>query len=356
MGAGLAITRNGMAALEGICAGTTVHAAGYQAFVAGTRNYRGRWLLRIPDTRGDPDSMNWVCGVHRRRLHQALATAAGEAELLTGAQVRAVEAGDPAGAAARVTWRKDGSEHAAWADLVVAADGIGSTVRTQLFPDCRLAYSGKTSWRAVISATNDVDERFTITWGPGTEFGAVRISHREVYWYGYFHYPADTAIHDELAAARRHFARWPLDVQRVVGATEPEQLIRQDVYHLTVPLPTYTHGRVVVIGDAAHAMLPTMGQGANTALEDAVCVGRMIAAPVHVGADLSDAMARFDQARRPRTQAIAQRSRLTERVGADLRTRWSQALRDAAMRIMPPAATAKAGSQVLRWRPPPNPH
>src|SRR5690625_3832336 len=186
-----------MAALEDVGAGTTVREAGYPGFVAGTRNYRGRWLLRVPDTREDPDSMNWVYGVHRRRLHQELATAAGGADLVTGAQVGTVEAGDPAGSPARVTWREDGNDRSARADLVVAADGIGSTVCTRLVPACRVAYSGKTSWRAVTSTTGDVDEHFTITWGPGTEFGAVRISHEEVYWYGYFQYPAGTALADE---------------------------------------------------------------------------------------------------------------------------------------------------------------
>jgi 2-polyprenyl-6-methoxyphenol hydroxylase-like FAD-dependent oxidoreductase len=343
-----------MTALDQLETGAAVRTAGHASFVAGARNHHGRWLLEIPDTRGDPASLNWVCGIQRQRLYQALdAAAADKAELITGAQVFNVDAGDPTGATARISWHKGGRDHTARADLIVAADGIGSTVRSELFPVFRLAYSGHTSWRAVITAAVGVDDRFVITWGPSTEFGALRISRQEVYWYGYFRYPADAPMSDELTAARQHFSRWPADVQRLVDATGAGQLIRHDVYHLATPLPCYARGRVVLIGDAAHPMLPTMGQGANTALEDAVCVGRIIAEPVHAGADLSDAITRFDRTRRPRTQAIARRSRLTQRIGADLRAGWQQVLRDAVLQLMPSAATAKAGSQVLRWNPPP---
>jgi 2-polyprenyl-6-methoxyphenol hydroxylase-like FAD-dependent oxidoreductase len=52
-------------------------------------------------------------------------------------------------------------------------------------------------------------------------------------------------------------------------ATTASQLMRHDVYHLPGRCPSYVRGRVVITGDAAHAMLPTIGQGAATALEDA---------------------------------------------------------------------------------------
>jgi 2-polyprenyl-6-methoxyphenol hydroxylase-like FAD-dependent oxidoreductase len=71
------------------------------------------------------------------------------------------------------------------------------------------------------------------------------------------------------------------------------------VHYLPGGLHTYVRGRVVMIGDAAHAALPTVGGGASTALEDGVWVGRLIAAPVSTGADLGTALAAFDQARRP---------------------------------------------------------
>lgn len=83
VGAGLAITRNGMAALDAIGVGDAIRAIGHQTFGAGTQDNHGRWLLQIPDARDDPHSMNRVWGVHRQRLHAALLAATEGAELVT---------------------------------------------------------------------------------------------------------------------------------------------------------------------------------------------------------------------------------------------------------------------------------
>jgi 2-polyprenyl-6-methoxyphenol hydroxylase-like FAD-dependent oxidoreductase len=102
----------------------------------------------------------------------------------------------------------------------------------------------------------------------------------------------------------------------------------------------------VLIGDAAHALVPTMGQGANTALEDAVSLGPLL------GTDLAAGLAAFDRHRRPRTRAIARRSRLTGRFGAGVQGRYARALRDTALRALPAAAITAAGTRMLMWRPP----
>lgn len=125
--------------------------------------------------------------------------------------------------------------------------------------------------------------------GPGTEFGSLRVSDAQVYWSGYFRHPEGWSFADELAAARAHFARWPPRVRAVVAATTASRLIRHDVYNLPAGLPAYVRGQIVVVGDAAHATLPTLGQGAATVLEDGVCVGRVIAAPVRAGCELPGA-------------------------------------------------------------------
>jgi 2-polyprenyl-6-methoxyphenol hydroxylase-like FAD-dependent oxidoreductase len=189
-------------------------------------------------------------------------------------------------------------------------------------------------------------------WGPGTEFGAVRISDTQVYWYGYFRHPAGRPIADELAAAVKRFSDWAPEVGATVRRTAPGQLLRHDVHHLPGGLPAYECGRTVVIGDAAHAMLPTMGQGANTSLEDGVCVGQLIAEPVDHGIPLGTALAAFDRARRPRCRQIARRSLQTARLGAHVPGGWAQTIRNAAMRSVPAGPAAAAGTAVLRWEPP----
>lgn len=354
VGAGLAITGNGMTALEAIGAGAAVRAAGHPTTTAGFQDPSGRWLLRIPGTRADLRATIAIWGIHRQRLHAALrrvAEAAAGVELVTGAEVTAVRPGTPGGEPATVTWRTGAGQHTSGADLVVAADGVRSAIRAQLFPNARPRYAGSTSWRAVIPDTTS-DGRLIGVWGPGTEFGALRVSDSEIYWYGYFRHPEGASFDDELAAARSHFAGWSPRIRAIVAATTASQLMRHDVYHLPGGLPGYVRGRIVFAGDAAHAALPTVGAGASTALEDGVCVGRMIAAPVTAGSDLAAALAAFDQARRPRCRQIARLSVIMARFGADLGGGWRQTARNGLLRLVPAGSVVRAGAPVVRWTAP----
>ncbi|MGH3098618.1 MAG: FAD-dependent oxidoreductase [Streptosporangiales bacterium] len=352
VGAGLAVTRNGMAALDALGAGEAVRAAGYRVRTAGFKDCHGRWLLRLPYVAPERDATSWLCAVHRQRLHAALLDAACDAELVGGAEVVWVEPGEPEGRPATVAWRTPAGERTCDSDLVVAADGIRSTVRSQLFPRAHLEYTGATSWRAVAVTRNVVDDRFVAFWGPGSEFGALRVSDTEVYWYGYFRHPVGARFADELDAARDRFAGWPARVTGIVAATTADQLIRHDVYHLPAGLPAHVRGRVVMVGDAAHAAAPTMGQGAASAVEDGVCVGHLVAAPVTAGGALATALTGFDRARRPRCRQITRQSALMDRYGAGVPGGWRQSVRNALVRLVPSGLVVKAGGAVVRWRPP----
>jgi 2-polyprenyl-6-methoxyphenol hydroxylase-like FAD-dependent oxidoreductase len=354
VGAGLATTGNGMTALAALGLAEAARAVGYQTGTAGMQDSRGRWIMRMPDTRSDPGAVTTIWGLQRQRLHGALRAAAEAAdgiELVTDAEVIAVKPGKPGSDLASVTWRTPGGEQTATADLVVAADGVRSAVRAHLFPEARARYSGSTSWRAVIADT-DSEDRLVQAWGPGTEFGSLRVSPTEVYWYGYFRHPEGTVFPDELGAARERFATWAPWVRDLVDKTPADRLMRHDVYHLPGGLPAYANGRVVFVGDAAHAMLPTAGQGAASALEDGVCVGRMIGAPVEAGGDLAAALAAYDRARRPRCRQIARTAIMTARFGCDLGGGWRQPVRNAIFRMLPPAPLLKAGQSIVRWTAP----
>jgi 2-polyprenyl-6-methoxyphenol hydroxylase-like FAD-dependent oxidoreductase len=354
VGAGLATTGNGMTALAALGLGDAIREVAYQTGTAGMQDQAGRWIMRMPDTRSDPTAVTTIWGLQRQRLHgvlRAAAEAADGVELVTGAEVVAVKPGTPEGDRAEVTWRTANTGRRAEAALVVAADGVRSTVRAQLLPGNLARYSGSTSWRAIIPDT-DSEDRLVQAWGPGAEFGSLRVSPAEIYWYGYFRHPEGTVFADELAAARERFAGWAPWVRVMVDATPAERLMRHDVYHLPGGLPAYANGRVVFVGDAAHAMLPTAGQGAATALEDGVCVGRLIAGPVRDGGVMAAALAAFDRARRPRCRQIARTAILTARFGCDLGGGWRQPVRNAVFRRLPAAHLVKAGQSIVRWTAP----
>jgi 2-polyprenyl-6-methoxyphenol hydroxylase-like FAD-dependent oxidoreductase len=353
VGAGLAITGNGMTALGAIGAADAVRDAGYHTSTAGYQGPDGRWLMQIPDV-PSLRKVTTIWGVHRQRLHAAVLEAAKTAdgiELINGAEVTEVRPGQVRGESARVTWRTGVEARRQASDLVVAADGVRSTVRAMLFPGAPARYSGSTCWRAVIPDAS-TDGRLVEVWGPETEFGFLRVSDSELYWFGYFRHPEGASFDDELASARDRFAGWSPQIRAIVAATTADQLMRHDVYYLPRGLHTYIRGRVVMVGDAAHAALPTVGGGASTALEDGVCVGRLIGAPVRDGGDLGSALAAFDQARRPRCQKIARLAVITARFGCDLGGGWRQSVRNAMLRLAPPKILVRAGTQVVDWTPP----
>jgi 2-polyprenyl-6-methoxyphenol hydroxylase-like FAD-dependent oxidoreductase len=353
VGAGLAVTGNGMTALGAIGVADAVRAAGYQTSTEGYQSPDGRWLMRIPDV-PSLRRITTIWGLHRQRLHAALLAAARAAgvELINSAEVTGVEPGEVRRGPARVTWRAGETGHRRASDLVVAADGVRSTVRAQLFPGAPARYSGSTCWLAVIPDTG-TDGRLVEGWGPEAEFGHLRISDGELCWFGYFRHPAGASFGDELAAARDRFAGWSPQTRAIIAATTADRLMRHDVYYLPRGLHTYVRGRVVMVGDAAHAALPTVGGGASTALEDGVCVGRLIGAPVRDGADLGAALAGFDLARRPRCQKIGRLAAMTARFGCDLGGGWRQPARNALLRLAPPKLLMRAGTLVVDWTPPP---
>jgi 2-polyprenyl-6-methoxyphenol hydroxylase-like FAD-dependent oxidoreductase len=349
IGAGLAITANGMAALAALGLDGAVAQAGYKTAAAGFQDESGRWLMRLP-----AGAATTLWGLQRQRLHDMLrqaAEAADGVELLAGAEVVDVRPGAPDGTLAAVTWRTASATYTADAELVVAADGVRSAVRTLMFPAVRPSYSGSTSWRAVIGDTA-TDGRLVQAWGAYTEFGSLRVSDSEVYWYGYFRNPEGAVFTDELSAARERFAGWAPWIRGLLEATPADRLMRHDVYHLRRGLPAYVRGRVVFAGDAAHAALPSSGQGAGMALEDGVCVGRMIAAPVLAGDSLAAALAAYERARRPRCARIARTGVMVARTGADLGGGWRQSVRNTLLRIAPAAPLLKAGEPIMRWSAP----
>lgn len=347
VGAGLAISRNAVAAFRGLGFDQkTLTALGYFTWAEGIRSRAGREILRVPNRRGVRESVSLI-GVHRQRLHNALLDRAERlgVEVITGIPVTDVDPGDPRGSPAVV------ADHQA--DLVIGADGMHSALRTALFPDIKAVYSGYSSWRAIIP--RDGESTLQQYWGPHAEFGILPVSDSQTYWYGYVGMPECTILANELDTARTRFAGWDLPVQQILERTSPESVIRHDVFHLPAGVPHYVRGRVVMIGDAAHGSLPTLGQGAVSALEDGVCAGAVIGDAVPSGTDLATALHDFDVARRRRGRQLARGAQTMARIGAHLGPGWPQRIRNQLLRLVPPTAMVRASRTILDWTPPKSP-
>jgi 2-polyprenyl-6-methoxyphenol hydroxylase-like FAD-dependent oxidoreductase len=209
-------------------------------------------------------------------------------------------------------------------DLVVAADGINSRIRGALFGRRHQPrYVGATAWRGTVDG--DVSS-VTETWGEGARFGITPQESGRTNWFAGALVPeGQHSPGAEVALLRGLFGHWHPAVRRVLDQLTEATVLRHDLYDLRPPLPSYVHGNVALIGDAAHAMTPDLGRGACEALIDGVTLARqLIEAP-----DLGTGLAGYDRERRRPTQRLAGTARLVSRMA---HARTLTPLRDLAMK------------------------
>ncbi|HEY0700235.1 MAG TPA: FAD-dependent oxidoreductase, partial [Micromonospora sp.] len=273
VGAGIALMANALRGLDELGVGPAVRAEGRVDASGGIRRWDGRWLTRVDGAEMARVLGTAALGIHRATLHRILADALPGNALVAGAEVVGVTAGPPP----EVTWLRDGERCTVRADLVVGADGIHSVLRSRLWPQLPPpVYAGATAWRGVTRRRWDGELLVAASWGPGAEFGMVPLGDGRIYWYGAVNAPAGQRFPDEMAAVRARFGSWHPPIPALLDATDADSVLRNDIHHLATPLPGYVRGGVALLGDAAHAMTPYLGQGAGQAIEDAVVLGRAV--------------------------------------------------------------------------------
>lgn len=337
-GSGIVISRNGLAALDALGVGERVRDAGVQTRVLGSRTQFGTPLIGA----GQTDASD-IVGLHRTTLLHILKDAASDVQIERDAT--AVSVTD--GASPSVTTVGDAGEQRHAADLIVGADGIDSVVRSAVFSRAVTDYSGASAWRGVSPRLDSTPDGFVQILGRGTEFGLLPIDGDRVYWYGMFPARAGTTAPDEREAALAMTRAWAGPLHAHIEATERRDVLRHDLRYLATGLGSYVRGRTVLVGDAAHAMVPTLGQGASQGLEDAATLG------VLAGLDNLDlGLTRYDEERLARTQRL-QRLSLSV-LQSTLRTRGPVcgAVRNGAASLTPSWLAEWGTDVLLDWRVP----
>jgi len=307
IGAGVALGPNAMKALRALDLEQPVLASSWVADSHALRNWKtARAITETTHATQLARYGSAGCFAHRADLLDALAGELPAEIVKLGARCVSVDA-DGEVATARF---QDGSEIEA--DAIVGADGIHSTVRASLFGEDAPRFTGKICYRSVIpvdAVPGGAPGPENVTWlGPHGAIVVYRVRRGELINV-VSHYDDETYKHEswitqcDRAEVIERYSGWHESLVRLFSASEV--WYKWALYDRD-PIPKWTRGRATVLGDAAHPMLPYLGQGACQTIEDGCLLAAALAS---MPEDLHGALALYERVRRPRASRVVLTSR-----------------------------------------------
>jgi salicylate hydroxylase len=274
VGAGVFLTPNSVRQLQRVGLGSSVETRGARVGPA-SRYFRHDGVPIAPVQVTDSSGWNATFGMHRADLVEILAGALpSDVVHIAHRAIGFEQDGD----SARVSFSNGAVVEG---DLVVAADGIHSELRQNVAPPSRPVFSGSVAYRGVV-ARELVPHWPTGSWlmwlGKGKHFLAFPVRAGALINYVGF-VPADEEMKESWSAPgdpdvlRAEFAGWDPRIEQLLS--QVQATFRWALYDRE-PLPTWTRGRLTLLGDAAHPMLPHLGQGANQSIEDGMALATIL--------------------------------------------------------------------------------
>lgn len=311
-------------ALRELGLGEALESLGVRPATTTVHSSRGRLLAEI-----DPGEAPLV--IHRVILQGVLRSALDPDPVRLGAHVRDVAETGPGVSA---SLESDGQVSA---ELLVAADGVDSIVRTRVFRTPPPTYSGLTAWRGLALLPPRLAEAIgpSRIHGSGALFGLTPVRGGHVSWWATARSPR-RAVEDAKRELQERFAGWQPLVRHLINLTPAATIERTELLVAEAPR-ALAHGRIALIGASAH---PTRGRvpcGASDAIEDAAALVAALSDERRVEV----AHALYDRRRRPQTRLAARRNACATRL-AHVRNPLAVGLRDAAVRARPTIAIPRA--------------
>jgi salicylate hydroxylase len=305
IGAGVFLTPNSVRHLQRVGLGPAVERAGARVGT-GSHYFRHDGAPIAPVQVTDSAGWNATFGMHRADLVELLAAALPQGVVHTGHRGTGFE---EAGDVARVSF---GNGTTTEGDIVIAADGIHSELRHFAAPPSRPVFHGSVAYRGVLAhhlIPHWPTDRWLMWLGKARHFLTFPVRGGELINYVGF-VPADAEMKESWSAPgdpdtlRREFEGWDPRIGTLLS--QVEKTFRWALYDRE-PLPAWTKGRLTLLGDAAHPMLPHLGQGANQSIEDGMALATILARTEPDNAPA--ALKAYERLRRERVAAVQRGAR-----------------------------------------------
>ena len=333
LGAGLVLAANAIKALQNIGIDQEILTKGNPFQTGGVYDQTGKVISSniTPEIIEKYGLTSY--SIHRADLHETLIQLLGEEHIQTGKICTEVQQNGEEVTA----FFEDGTS--AKGDALIAADGIHSGVRRFILPEITHRYSGYTCWRGVIEVDPSQYDltRFSETWGGNGRFGIVPLAGNRIYWFATKNAPENDSqmANWKVKELLTNFGTYHDPIPQILAATKDEDIIWNDIIDIK-PLDHFAFGRILLMGDAAHATTPNMGQGACMAIEDAATVANCL----EKHENPTEAFLTFENIRIKRTTLIVNRSWSFGRLGQIESPFWG-GLRNAMLRMVPASMAEK---------------
>lgn len=325
IGAGFGLASNAMKAFEILGYDDKIIPLGHMLDDFEIQDWKEKTILKADTNRLRKNYNTDNFAIHRADLHHYLYQSINPKNVVTGKKVVDLQQSyDKV-----VLYFDDDTNETT--DFVIASDGISSAIRQKLLPKSTPKYAGYICWRGVIKDESYTSKKSIETWGPNGRFGLTPLKDNQIYWYACKNTPLNSDVYQwDLTDIRRNFADYSGLIRSTLQKTNQQDLITAPIMDLE-PINSYNFNRVLIIGDAAHATTPNMGQGACMAVED-VCV--LVDELKNNPDNIILCFENYNKRRLKRTQYIIHTSRLAGKV-AQLENKFLTSVRNFAFRQLP---------------------
>ncbi|NKE06597.1 2-polyprenyl-6-methoxyphenol hydroxylase [Bacillus selenatarsenatis] len=310
MGAGIILSANAIKALEKLGVADQVREAGSPVKKAEIRTPDGQLLVNMPVLKQAERYGTYSYLIYRPDLQRILYEKLALDTVILGKKFSRLEQHQE-----NITSMFEDGE-IVYSKFLIGADGVHSRVRQNILGDSPMRYSGFTALRGI---SRFEDDRFPVelgggfeAWGNGKRFGFSHLGKGRVFWFAAINTPQGKllAAQNKKQVALEHFKSWWGPITNVIDSTDEEDILVHEIYDRK-PIKKWHKGRVTLLGDAAHPMLPNLGQGGAQAMEDALMLTRYLK---RFPQDVEQALNKYEQKRIPRVTKIVHGSRMMARM------------------------------------------